>query len=205
MSASQSALVEITEADGVRIHLAYATPENFTGEPVYKAGARCFLHPEAAACLYRAVDLAKRQGYTLKVFDAYRPTEVQWALWHHSPDPDFLADPRRGSPHSRGVAIDLTLCDAAGNELDMGTPFDAFTPLSHHGNTDVPQAAQMNRFILMGIMTTAGWDFYRNEWWHYQLFNSREYPLLSDAAAGTGMVTERVAKIAEKSIQSEAL
>lgn len=193
-------LVEITEAShGVRIALAYATPQNFTGEPVYTEQARCFLHPEAAACLERAIDLARIQGYGITIFDAYRPSEVQWALWHHSPDPDFLADPRRGSPHSRGVAIDLTLTDANGQELDMGTAFDAFTPLSHHGNTGVSAQAQRNRFILMGIMTTAGWDFYRNEWWHYQLFNSREYPLLSDAAAGTNMITERVARIAAES------
>lgn len=196
-------LVEITPSDSVSIWLAYATPQNFTGEPVYQANAKCFLHPEAAECLHKAVELAKVQGYTIKIFDAYRPSEVQWALWNHSPDPDFLADPRRGSPHSRGVAIDLTLCDADGNELDMGTEFDAFTPLSHHGNTGVSAQAQMNRFILMGIMTTAGWDFYRNEWWHYQLFNSREYPLLSDATAGTNMITPRVAEIAAKSAASE--
>lgn len=196
-------LVEITPSDSVSIWLAYATPQNFTGEPVYQANAKCFLHPEAAECLHKAVELAKVQGYTIKIFDAYRPSEVQWALWNHSPDPDFLADPRRGSPHSRGVAIDLTLCDADGNELDMGTEFDAFTPLSHHGNTGVSAQAQMNRFILMGIMTTAGWDFYRNEWWHYQLFNSREYPLLSDATAGTNMITPRVAEIAAKSVDPE--
>lgn len=196
-------LVEITPSDSVSIWLAYATPQNFTGEPVYQANAKCFLHPEAAECLHKAVELAKVQGYTIKIFDAYRPSEVQWALWNHSPDPDFLADPRRGSPHSRGVAIDLTLCDADGNELDMGTEFDAFTPLSHHGNTGVSAQAQMNRFTLMGIMTTAGWDFYRNEWWHYQLFNSREYPLLSDATAGTNMITPRVAEIAAKSVAPE--
>lgn len=196
-------LEEITESgDGVRIELLYATPGNFTGEPVYSADARCFLHLEAACCLRHAVKLARLQGLTVKIFDAYRPSEVQWALWNHSPDPDFLADPRRGSPHSRGVAIDLTLCDADGNELDMGTPFDAFTPLSHHGNTGVSAEAQRNRFLLMGIMTTAGWDFYRNEWWHYQLFNSREYPLLSDAAAGTKMITARVARIAAQSADS---
>lgn len=192
-------LVEITEAShGVEIFLAYSTGQNFTGEPVYQPEARCFLHPEAEKCLRRAIELARIQGYTIKIFDAFRPSEVQWALWHHTPDPDFLADPRRGSPHSRGVAIDLTLLDAQGRELDMGTGFDEFDPLSHHGNTGVSAQAQMNRFILMGIMTTAGWDFYRNEWWHYQLFNSREYPLLSDAASGTGMITPRVAEIAAK-------
>ncbi|MCH2547014.1 MAG: D-alanyl-D-alanine dipeptidase [Alphaproteobacteria bacterium] len=194
---SDNALVEITEAEhDVSISIAYATANNFTGEPVYVADTRCYLHPEAAECLETAIALARIQGYRIKIFDAFRPSEAQWALWHHSPDPDFLADPRRGSPHSRGVAIDLTLCDAAGNELDMGTQFDAFTPLSHHGNLGVSPQAQLNRHLLMGIMTTAGWDFYRNEWWHYQLFNSRSYSLLSEADAPTKIVTDHVAKIA---------
>ncbi len=61
----------------------------------------------------------------------------------------------------------------------MGTAFDAFTPLSHHGRTDVSAEAQRNRLLLMGLMTAAGWDFYRNEWWHYQLFDARRYPLVS--------------------------
>ena len=166
---------------GVEIDLRYATDDNFTGQPVY-ARADCYLHTEAEKCLRHAIDLAARQNWRLRIFDAFRPSEVQWKLWNHTPDPDFLADPRRGSPHSRGVAVDLTLVDqATGEALDMGTGFDAFTPLSHHGNTEVSPAAQHNRMLLMSLMTTAGWDFYRNEWWHYQLFDSRDYPLFGDA------------------------
>jgi D-alanyl-D-alanine dipeptidase len=182
-------LVEITPAShDVRIDLRYATADNFTGKPVYRRAARCFLHPEAAAKLAVAATLAKTQGYRVTIYDAYRPSEAQWKLWEHTPDPDFLADPRRGSPHSRGVAIDLTLCRWDFTPLDMGTAFDAFTPRSHHGRTDIHAEAQRNRLLLMGIMTTAGWDFYRNEWWHYQLFNSRSYPLFSDKDAGTQMM-----------------
>ena len=172
----------------VEISLAYATKNNFTGEPVYAPQAECYLHPDAAEKLEYAIKLAKPLGYRIKIFDAFRPSEAQWKLWNHTPDPDFLADPRRGSPHSKGVAVDLNLLDEAGNELDMGTAFDAFTPLSHHGNQEVSADAQRNRHLLMGIMTTAGWDFYRNEWWHYQLFNSRDYAVLSDAESGTGMM-----------------
>ena len=109
-------------------------------------------------------------------------------MWNHTPDPDFLADPRRGSPHSRGAAVDLTLVDAGGQELDMGTGFDAFTPLSHHSNTEVSAAAQRNRLLLLGLMTAAGWDFYRNEWWHYQLFDPRRFPVLSDSALSPGLM-----------------
>lgn len=171
--------VEIDAADyDVDIRLAYASADNFTGKPVY-AHAHCFLHEIAAGHLQRAVDLAGRLGYKMLIFDALRPSEAQWALWNHTPDPDFLADPRRGSPHSRGVAVDLTLLDGSGRPLDMGTAFDAFTPLSHHG-AQVSLEAQRNRHLLLGIMSTAGWDFYSKEWWHYQLFEPRRYPLVED-------------------------
>jgi D-alanyl-D-alanine dipeptidase len=180
MMPSPRPLVEIGAGHDVEIALAYATPENFTGKPVY-ARAACYLHPEAEARLIRAVELARAQGLRLRLFDAFRPAEAQWVLWNHTPDPDFLADPRRGSPHSRGVAVDLTLIDATGRVLDMGTPFDAFTPLSHHANLEVSGEAQRNRLLLLGLMSAAGWDFYSREWWHYQLFNSRTYPLLSDS------------------------
>jgi D-alanyl-D-alanine dipeptidase len=163
----------------VDVTLAYATADNLTGQPVYRK-AECFLHRDAADKLQAAIDLARSLGLRLRVFDALRPTEAQWKLWNFNPDPEFLADPRRGSPHSRGVAVDLTLLED-GRELDMGTGFDAFTPLSHHGRTDVSKEAQRNRLLLMGLMTTAGWDFYRNEWWHYQLFDARRYALISDA------------------------
>ncbi len=181
-------LVEITaESHDVTIALAYATAENVTGWPIYRQ-ARCFLHRDAEARLARAVALARPLGLRLKILDAFRPTEAQWALWNACPDPAFLADPRHGSPHSRGVAIDLTLLDGAGVELDMGTPFDAFTPLSFHASTEVAPTAQRNRLLLLGLMTAAGWDFYTNEWWHYQLFDPRRYPLLGDADAPAPML-----------------
>ena len=183
-------LVEITPATHpVRIDLKYATADNFTGKPVYRPDARCYLHPEAARKLETAIALADAQGYQFLIFDAYRPPEAQWKLWEHTPDPDFLADPRKGSPHSRGVAIDLTLTRRDGTPLDMGTAFDAFTPLSHHGNQQIHAEAQRNRLLLIGIMTTAGWDFYRNEWWHYQLFNARAtYPLVPDGQGGAAVM-----------------
>jgi zinc D-Ala-D-Ala dipeptidase len=181
-------LVALTQPEfDIDVDLAYATPNNFTGKPVYRRAA-AFLHPVAAEHLQRAIRLAAALGLRFKVFDAFRPTEAQWVMWNHTPDPEFLADPRRGSPHARGAAVDLTLMDGAGRELDMGTGFDAFTPLSHHASTAVPEAAQRNRFLLLGLMTAAGWDFYRNEWWHYQLFDTRRYPLLSDSVLSPGLM-----------------
>ena len=174
----------------VLTELAYASAENFTGKPVY-GRAGCYLHEAAAEKLARASTLAAKLGLGLKIFDAFRPAEAQWVLWDHTPDPDFLADPRKGSPHSRGVAVDLTLVDGKGKELEMGTAFDDFTPLSHHANTRIPLPAQQNRFTLLGLMSAAGWDFYSKEWWHYQLFNSRDYPLIKDRELEVPMMPQQ--------------
>jgi D-alanyl-D-alanine dipeptidase len=182
-------LVEITPAShGVDLALAYAGNDNLTGAPIYRH-ARCYLHRDAADKLARAVALAAIQGFRLRIFDAFRPTEAQWRLWNQFPDPVFFADPRRGSPHSRGVAVDLTLVDSAtGGALDMGTGFDAMTPLSYHGSTELSPGVQRSRLILLGLMSAAGWDFYSKEWWHYQLFDARRYPLWSDTALAQGLM-----------------
>ncbi len=181
-------LIEITSSDfDVDLDIRYASSDNFTGKPVYARSA-CYLNEEAAEKLRTAIILAAGIGYRFRVFDGFRPTEAVQALWDHTPNPDYLAPPTSGSPHARGAAIDLTLLDAAGNELEMGTEFDAMTHLSHHGVTDISSVAQGNRALLLGIMSAAGWDFYMNEWWHYQLFRPRRYQTLSDVAAGTAMM-----------------
>lgn len=181
-------LVEITPGrSGVELDLAYASENNFTGRPVYGRTA-CYLHRDAAEHLDRVARLAGTLGLRFRIFDAFRPSEAQWVLWRCRPDPDFLADPRRGSPHSRGVAVDLTLIDDGGRALEMGTDFDAFMPRSHHGDLEVTPQAQRNRALLLGLMTAAGWDFYQKEWWHYQLFDQRRYPVLGDTILEQGMM-----------------
>ena len=182
-------LVEITApAFDVDIDLKYAGADNFTGKPVYRRAA-CYLHKDGADSLRKVITLAAQIGMRFKIFDAFRPSEAQWVLWNHTPNPDFLADPNKGSPHSRGVAVDLTLVNSEGLELEMGTGFDEFRPRSYHGAADISQEAQWNRLLLLGLMTAAGWNFYPNEWWHYQLFNAHaNYPLLSDEAVPDGMM-----------------
>jgi D-alanyl-D-alanine dipeptidase len=181
-------LVEIVPPDvDVDIDLIYATDANITGRPIYRQPV-CLLHPHAAAALRQAVTLAHAQGCRLRVFDAFRPAEAQWRLWEACPDPEFIADPRSGSSHTRGVAVDLTLADAEGRPFDMGTGVDDMTALSHHGNTAVSAVAQANRSRLLGIMAAAGWRHYGAEWWHYQLPDAERYPLLSDRAAGSRLL-----------------
>lgn len=163
--------------------LRYATPDNFTGQTIYDH-AVAYLHVDALAALVRAAELAQAQGLRLLVLDAYRPAAAQWRLWEALPDPRFVADPRVGSMHTRGVAVDLTLCDAHGQPLDMGTAFDEMTEQSFHGATTIAPEAQHNRCVLLGVMTLAGWTHHPFEWWHYNLPDPTCYPALSDGAEG---------------------
>ena len=166
--------------------IAYATPENFTGRQIYKR-PRALLQPEAADKLAKAADLAGRLNLRFLIYDAFRPTEAQWMLWRFTGGGDYVADPRKGGPHTRGVAVDLTLIDETGHPLDMGGPFDE---LSENAWVDAPvtPTQQRNRHLLLGLMTAAGWDCYLKEWWHFQLFDPRRYPSMTDAEARAGMM-----------------
>lgn len=171
-------LIEITESThNIVLDMRYATPNNFTGEIIYPS-SRCFLHPGALKKLEATIELAAQQNLRLKILDAYRPQVAQEKLWAVCPNPNYVMPPQKGSHHTRGIAIDLTLVDATNQELDMGTSFDSFDVTSHHGTMNISQQAAHNRYILLGIMMSAGWDFFVNEWWHYQLFTPREYPLI---------------------------
>ena len=173
-------LIKITtKSYPIKIDLFYAKKKNFTGKKIYKK-KNCYLHKDAIPYFEKTIGLADRLNYKIKIFDAFRPVEAQWKLWEHTPNENFIAHPEKGSPHSRGVAIDLTLINKNNYELNMGTNFDNFSSKSSHGNIDISREAQKNRFILLGIMLAAGWDFYKKEWWHYQLFDSKKYKLIKN-------------------------
>lgn len=171
----------------VDLDLRYATADNLTGRPIF-ARPLCLLHPTAAIRLNTAIRLAAAQGLRLRIFDAYRPPAAQWALWNALPDPTFIADPRIGSSHGRGVAIDLTLVGSDGTPLDMGTGFDDMRPIAYHADTNIPVTAQRNRSLLLGIMAAAGWQHYKFEWWHYQLPDANLYPLVEDGVMGPALM-----------------
>ena len=173
----------------VDLDLRYASADNLTGAPIY-ARPLCLLHADAVPLLLRAIALAAGLGLRLRLFDAFRPVEAQWRLWRALPDPLYIADPRLGSNHSRGTAVDLTLADAAGRPLAMGTGFDDMTPLSHHGRTELPPEVQRHRALLAGVMAGAGWRCYPYEWWHYQIERAETYPLLGDGALGGKMMSK---------------
>lgn len=176
-------LVEITEKKfDVILDLRYATSNNVCGEKLYSSPF-CYLHEAAIQPLEKAIKTAKDLGLKIKIWDGFRPLQVQQFMFDKFPSSDpkggFVSNPNGGSiPHCRGVAIDLTLVDSSGKELDMGTDFDEFSDLAFHNSNAVSTEARRNRLILLGIMTIAGFDFYSNEWWHYQLFKPREYPIV---------------------------
>ncbi|MDB2550450.1 D-alanyl-D-alanine dipeptidase [Rickettsiales bacterium] len=155
----------------------YFSKNNITNDFIYDKEYN-FLHEEAANKLQIAIKLAKDKGYKIKIFDSYRPIKFQQYLYDKFPG-DYVSNPATGAvPHCRAIAIDLTLIDQNGEELEMGTPFDDFSPKAHHGSSQISIKAQKNRLILLSIMISSGWDFYSKEWWHYQLFNPRNYPII---------------------------
>jgi D-alanyl-D-alanine dipeptidase len=183
-------LVEITtEKFDVILDLRYASKNNVCGHKLYSRPF-CYLHEAAIPALELAIKSAKNLGLKLKIFDCFRPIEVQKYMFDKFPSEDpnggFISNPENGAiPHCRGVAIDLTLTDSEGNDLDMGTDFDEFSDLAFHNCDKISAQAQRNRLILLGLMTEAGFDFYSKEWWHYQLFKPREYAVVK---TGDGMV-----------------
>lgn len=173
----------------LQLDLAYATKDNFSGECIYKSPLG-FLHKNAFEAFERVQLRVKALGLGIKIFDAFRPHEAQIKLWDICPGSPYVADPQIGSHHSRGVALDLTLVDLdhPTKELDMGTPFDDFTPRAHHGFSDLSTEVQKNRLILLGVMSECGWTHLPHEWWHYQLAGPDTYPLLSNADAPLSMM-----------------
>lgn len=171
-------LIHITEQNhDVLVDLIYAGENNFTGQAIYDHPL-CFLHPQAEASLRKAIAAARGFGYRLKILDAFRPQEAQEALWAVAPNPDYIADPKKGSNHTRGVAVDLTLVDASGQALDMGTPVDTMSAASHHFHAAHPAHIQVNRMRLLTVMLEAGFVHHPREWWHYQLPAAHGFPLI---------------------------
>ena len=179
----------------VQYEIRYCGSNNFTGKPIpgYEK-ATALLTAEAAAALRQVSKDLNEKGYYIKVFDAYRPQLAvdRFVEWAQNPE-DTLAKSEfypeidkknlfrlnyiaSRSGHSRGSTVDLTLVDkSTGKELDMGSPYDFFGPVSHHGSTEISKKQQKNRLLLKNAMETAGFKALQEEWWHYSL-NNEPYP-----------------------------
>lgn len=180
-----SGLVDIQDfIPGIAIDLRYTTTDNFVGIDLYGDLDKVFMRKEAAEKLKKAQSLLQeeRSGYSLLVFDGARPFRVQQLMWDslHIPNKrNYLAPPSEGSVHNYGCAVDLSIADSLGNELDMGTPYDFF------GNEAQPKyeatmlaqgkltpAQHANRLLLRRTMKKAGFFDIHTEWWHFNAFGN---------------------------------
>lgn len=119
------------------------------------------------------------KGIGIKIWDGYRPRSVQYLFWEIYPNSTYIANPENGSKHNRGGAIDLILVDlSTGEELRMPTAFDDFSERASHNYNSLPQNILNNRALLKSVMTYAGMNSYNAEWWHYEIPNADNYPLL---------------------------
>ena len=147
--------------------LKYATPDNFLKQAVYDCG-ECYLRKSTAEALVKANEAFKQLGYRIKLFDCYRPLSVQKKMWKILPGTHYVANPAKGSKHNRGAAVDLTLVDAQGKELNMGTPFDFFGKEAHHTYTEYPKEVLENRKLLKETLDKFNFKSIYSEWWHYE-------------------------------------
>ncbi|MEM9916487.1 MAG: M15 family metallopeptidase [Bacteroidota bacterium] len=155
--------------------IRYATSNNFVKEQLYEC-PRCLLRPEVAYRMVSAQRELQQKGLGLKVFDCYRPRPVQEKLWEKVPDARYVTPPSKGSMHNRGSAVDLTIVDQDGKELDMGTDYDYFGREAYHDYTDLDSTVLANRRLLKETMATIELSPIRTEWWHYS-YRGKSYPL----------------------------
>jgi len=153
------------------LDIRYATDSNFVGKQIYDCG-RCFLLWPAAKKLRLAAQQLQALGYKIRIYDCYRPAPAQNKLWEVKPDKRYVAPPDKGSMHSRGLAIDMTI-DHDGRAVDMGTAYDYFGREAWSTLAHPDTSVQHNRDILASVMKKLGFTQARSEWWHFSLPGSR--------------------------------
>jgi len=175
---SQTDLVNVWKSDTtIILDIRYATTNNFTGKQVYDE-AKFFLRTEPAQKILEVQKELKTLGLGLKIFDGYRPLSVQKKFWELVPDERYVADPKKGSRHNRGAAVDLTLIDKNGNEISMPTQYDDFTDKASRSYMDFPAQIIINRKFLEDIMAKHGFTGMPSEWWHFDYQGWEKYDVL---------------------------
>jgi zinc D-Ala-D-Ala dipeptidase len=177
-----SGLVELVQLDStIRLDIRYATTNNFTGRQLYNQ-PRAFLARPAAEALVRVHHAASARGFGLTIFDAYRPWRVTKALWDATPAgprKNYVANPKKGSKHNRGCAVDLTLHDlTTGALVEMPSGYDEFSARAHRSFTGSSAEALAHRDFLEQLMETRGYRGASNEWWHFDFGGWEDFPLL---------------------------
>lgn len=157
------------------LDIRYAGAGNITGQALYPV-AKCVLRQSVAERLDLAARDLESKGLRLKLFDCYRPHSVQEKLWAIKPDDRYVANPIKGSRHNRGAAVDLTLTDGAGEELEMPSPYDDFSPRAHRDGPATAKARE-NSLMLEAVMGKYGFKGLVTEWWHFDAVGWQKHPL----------------------------
>lgn len=164
---------------GLVFDLRYAGVNNFMRQQLYPRITTTYLRKAAADSLIAVQQELKKKGLGLKIFDAYRPYSITEKLWEPVKDDRYAADPKKGSGHNRGIAVDVTIIKLSSRiELEMGTGFDNFSDTAHHAFKNLPEDVLQNRLLLKTTMEKYGFKALDSEWWHYYLPNSSLYELL---------------------------
>ncbi|MBU5592469.1 M15 family metallopeptidase [Clostridium sp. MSJ-4] len=162
------------------LDLRYATENNFSGKKVYDAYV-CVLQQDTLKKLIAANEDFKALGYRIKIWDAYRPASVQEYFWGLVQDRRYIASPyHNGSRHNRGTAVDITLVDKDGKELEMPTGFDEFNSKAHRNNNSSNTMANRNVNLLTEIMLKNGFSKIETEWWHFDDSEADSYPIQNE-------------------------
>ena len=175
-------LIELVTLDpAIRLDMRYATANNFTGRVLYDE-ARAFLAAPAAQAVARASTAAQADGFGLTIYDAYRPWRITKKLWDATPvgpKKEYVANPKRGSKHNRGCAVDLTLHDLrTGQLVEMPTEFDDFSEKAHRDYMGATPAALANRARLQRYLEAEGFVGLSNEWWHFDFTGWEQFPVM---------------------------
>lgn len=163
-----SSLVRVRDyIPSIAVDLRYATERNFTGQVIYDF-TEPWLRWGTVKKLMAVQEELNALGYSLLIWDGYRPPAAQFKLWEIVPDGNFVANPYNGySSHSRGNTVDVTLVTVSGEAVEMPSDFDEFTAIADRDYSDVSDTAKANATLLEMTMQAHGFNGYWNEWWHY--------------------------------------
>jgi zinc D-Ala-D-Ala dipeptidase len=166
---SNNALIDVKKLGikSVYLDLKYNTKDNFTKTKLYQKATTSYLRQPAAQAFKKVCDSLAKKDLYIKIWDAYRPYNATVAMWDLIQDERYVANPKTGSGHNKGLSIDITLVDEKGIALDMGTAFDNFTDTAHHDFKELTPKVLHNRAILKNIMQYYGFAALETEWWHY--------------------------------------
>ncbi len=172
-------LLEIKkEIPDIVLDIRYATDNNFMKQVMYPQ-AKAFARKPVIEQLKKIQTELRKKGLGLKIYDAYRPYAITVAFYKKATDKSFVANPVKGSKHNRGCAIDLSLVDfKTKKEVPMPTPYDSFAPEAAADFQKLPLHLLKNRNFLIKIMKRYGFNVLKNEWWHYDFKDWRNYEIL---------------------------